>query len=156
MRFIQQFKCMSFLSVIPWLKSLQFWTTMTPSNIRIFLSLCWWSSQCWQDNHNLSALLHNNGSWIHQLSITFKIFFKTQQYMLFVDRHLRSFSYWSSVMSHIYLTLREHQTPCQATQEKMDPHNLRSFQLSTTCLRPMNSNPQHKSLVCRRFPAPVH
>jgi hypothetical protein len=68
----QQFKHMSFLSVIPWLRSLKFRTTMTPSNIRIFLWLCWWSSQCWQNNHNLSALLHNNDSWIHQLSITLK------------------------------------------------------------------------------------
>jgi len=67
--------------------------------------------------------------------------------MLFVDRHKHSFSYWSSATSHIYLTLREQQTPCQATQEKMDPHNLRSFQLLATCLRPMNINPQHKSQV---------
>lgn len=100
-------------------------------------------------NHNLSALLHYHDSWIRKLSITWKnliIFCKTQQlqssgYMLFVDRHMCSFSYWSSATSHTSCTLREQQTPCQATQEKMDPHNLRSSQLMTTFLRPMKSNP---------------
>jgi hypothetical protein len=159
MRFIKQFKHMSFMSVIPWFKSLKFWATITPSNISIFLWFCWWSSQCWQNNHNLSALLHNNDSWIHQLSITSKnliIFCKTQQLpfsvnMLFVDRRMCSFSYWSSAMWHVYLTLSEQQTPYLATQEKMDPHNLRSFQLITTCLRPMNINPQHKAWCIEDF-----
>jgi len=121
--------------------------------------LYWWSSQCWQNNHNLSALLHNNDSWIHQLSVAFKnliIFCKTQQLpsstnMLFVDRHICSFSYWSSAMSHIYLTLSEQQTPYLATEEKMAPHNLRSFHLITTCLRPMNINPQHKAWCIEDF-----